>query len=575
MNLNKDCVAARLAKHDWLQRSLRSLFVFSAVLVSLLGCDAKQETKQAKKPRPVEVTLLMRTRSESVSLVTAPVASWKTEEIGFEVTGRVETVVEPNTDIVGRITDKDGNLILEGTPIARINKERYDLQVKSQEAQVKRAEQAIEAARIQIESTLPAQLRAAEAEKKRAETEFERSKRLVAREAGALSDVDRDEAAFDQAVSQIEQLNASVEAQKAEKQSLEAQLLQAKEALRDAERNLKNCTLYSSFSGQIAEVSVVPGSVVNSGTPVATIQLMDPIKVEVEVSAEESRRLRNRQRLPVYVSTENGETEERDGYLYLIDPIADPLTRTFTLTLLVINERLIDESSALDIPTTNQTWRVDFEFLPGGGKGIYFVSEDAIFQDEQGYYLWHAKDLQVNGDLPPDRILEVRKARVKLGPAKMPFLGNWIFQQVEILDDQFVPTEDIIVGELKLDGEVVRDWSGDRVLFQNEGQWMLRPGDLVKVNLADNTESVGLFVPMDAIAYEMERTFLYLLDEASSTVERVEVEISSSTSGTSSIASVKAVDSSVKLEGRKYVSRGAHYLVDGEQVRPVESEDNR
>ncbi len=544
-----------------------------AILTSTSGCQPKAETKLEKKPRPVEVKVLAKTNLQSNALVTAPVGSWKTERIGFEVTGRIESVVEPNTDIEGQVLDNDGTPILQGTPIARINDERYALQFESQNAQVSRAKQAIKAAEIQIEKTIPAQIRAAVAERKRAKTEYERSQRLFNQNAGAQSDVDRDEAAYNTAESQVEQLNASLIAQQAELKSLDAQLLQAQDSLKDAKRNLDNCTLYSSFRGQIAEVDVVPGSVVSAGTPVATIQMMDPIKVEVEVSAEDSRRLRNRQRIPILVTREDGQVEEKDGYLYLIDPVADPQTRTFTLTLLVINERLTD-SNETGIPTTDQTWRVDFEFLPGAESGIFYVSEDAIFEDDEGSFVWQVTNMEIHGSMPPDRILDVRKARVKLGPAKIPFLGNWIFQQVEITDAEFDPNRNLITSKLKLDGTPTTDWEGSKVLFQNEGQWMLRPGDLVKVNLADNVESSGMYVPMDAIGYEMEKTFLFLLNESNSTVERVEINAIVADVGTSSIVAVEPIDSSVTLEGRKYVSRGAHYLVDGEKVRAVESEDS-
>ena len=545
-----------------------ALLVVSLVLQ--LGCKPKTETKLEKKPRPVEVKVLAETSLESSSLVTAPVASWKTEQIGFEVTGRIESVVEPSTDIEGRVRDNEGGFIFAGTPIARINTERYELQVQSQAAQVSRAEQAIEAATIQLKKTLPAQMRAAESERKRAQTEYERSQRLLAQRAGSQSDVDRDEATYSTAVSQIEQLNASLKAQQAELQSLEAQLLQAKDSLRDAERNLENCTLYSSFRGQIADISVVPGSVVSAGTPVATIQMMDPIKVEVEVSAEDSRRLRNRQRIPVLVTRENGSVEEHDGYLYLVDSVADPQTRTFTLTLLVTNERLSDADGE-ERPTTDQTWPVNFEFLPGSAKGIYFASEDAIFEDEAGLFVWQVTNVELHAEIPTDRILEVRKARVKLGPVKVPFLGNWVFQQIEILDPQFDPQKSLITGKLKQSGVDTRNWNGSEILFQNEGQWMLRPGDLVKVNLADSVTSSGLFVPMDAIGYEMEKTFVFLLDEESSTVQRVEVEVQLSGKATSSVVAVEPVDATQQLAGRKYVSRGAHYLIDGEKVRAIES----
>ncbi len=557
---------------------MKKQFLIAFTVASLLatfGCQPQQaETKLEKKPkpRPVEVTLLAMSKQTSNTMLSAPVASWRRQEIGMEVGGRIEWVVEPNTDIEGRVRDLDGELISEGTPIARINSERYDLQVASQVSQVERAQQAINASRIQINETLKAQTDAAEAEKKRAQTEFERSKRLVGQDAGSQSDVDRDEAALSTAKAQIEQLKANTNAEKAELASLDAQLLQAEATLRDAQRNVKDCTLYSSFPGQIAEVYVVDGTVVTAGQAVATIQMMDPIKVEVEVSAEDSRRLRNRQRIPLLVTREDGKEEEHDGFLYLVDPVADPLTRTFTLTLLVMNQRLSDNDQQSDMPTTDQTWRLDFPFLPGASEGTLYASQDSIYEDELGHYVWRAVNMKVHAGLPEDRILQVSKMRVELGDAKVPFLGNWIFQQIKLLDDRVDPKMTLIAARLLVPNGEPENWNGDTVLFQNKGQWMLRPGDLVKVDLADVARASGLYVPMDAIAYEDEKTFLFLLDESDSTVERVEVQVELDAKQTSAMVAVSTIDSATTIAGRKYVSRGAHFLIDGQEVRVVESE---
>ena len=446
--------------------------VRNVVLLSLLllttGCNRNAKTIPEKSPRPVRVETLRLKPPPENALVTASVASWKTEQIGFEVGGRVEWVAEPNTNIEGRVwsvetdgekpadpdSDVDPNvdvadsltpvrnervLIIEGTPVARIESERFSLQVESARAEVERATQAINAAKIELEKSLPSQQRAAEAEKKLAKTEFDRSRRLFDQDAGSQADVDRDEANYQNAVSRIEQLDATEKAKLAELQSLQSQLLQARQSLRDAERSLEDCTLYSSFRGQIADVSVVPGSVVAAGNPVATVQMMDPIKLELEVSAEKSRKLRKRQRFPVWVTLADGSQEIHDGFLYLIDSIADPQTRTFTLTLLLLNKSTDSDNLSPDIPRTDQSWRLDFSFLPGAEEGMLWASEDAIHEDEQGAYLWRIDNLNQHQTLPKDRLLEVSKMRIRRGPSTIPFLGNWVFQQVILLDDSFDP----------------------------------------------------------------------------------------------------------------------------------------
>ena len=184
-------------------------------------------------------------------------------------------------------------------------------------------------------------------------------------------------------------------------------------------------------------------------------------------------------------------------------------------------------------------------------------------------------NMRVHGGLPEDRILQVSKMHVELDGTKVPFLGNWIFQQIKLLDDSVDPKSTLIAGKLIVPDGEPENWDGDTVLFQNAGQWMLRPGDLVKVDLADATKASGLFVPMDAIAYEDEKTFLFLLNESGTTVERVEVKVELDAKQTSAMVAVSPMDSSTTLVGQKYVSRGAHFLQDGQSVRAIESESGQ
>lgn len=555
------------------------------MLAMAFGCGTNENaTSVEKKPRPVEVQMLRRELPPSSALVTASVASWKTEQIGFEVGGRVEWVAEPNTDIEGRVFDAEGKLLVRGTPVARVESERYQLQVETASAEVERADESVKAALIDLENSLPAQMRAAEAAMKLAQTEFDRSKRLVQQNAGAQSDADRDEANYEAALSKIEQLRATTNAKRAEIRSLKIQVEKAKQALQDAQRNLDDCTLYSSFRGQIADVSVVPGSVVSAGQAVATVQMMDPIKIEVEVSAEDSRRLRNQQRLAVRVPLPDGTTTELDGFLYLIDPVADPLTRTFTLTLLMMNKKnatVLPTGTTADTPVTDQAWRLDFKFLPGAEEGMNYVAEEAIRHDSDGHFLWKIDNFKIHESLPSDGVIKVSKLRVKLGGSKLPFLGNWVFQQVILLDDTFDPTVEMVAGKLTVSSGDADDWNGDTILMDRTSQWRSRPGDLVKVNLSSGNAEPGFFVPMDAISRENGKNYLFVVERTGkeAKVNRLEVAVRSSKSTTSNLsangsAAATATSSLMQvepignqtLEGKQFVTRGVHYLRNGEPV---------
>ncbi len=546
------------------------------LLLLFAGCQSEDATVVEKKPRPVEVQSLAMQAPASSSLVSAVVGSWKTENLGMEVGGRIQRVAEPNTDIEARVRNEDGQVIIEGTPIAQIDRERYELQVQSAKADVNRAQQAIAAADIEIEKTIPSRLRAAEAERKRAQIEYDRSQRLVQQNAGPQVDVDRAETALSSAIAGIEQLNALLAARQAERQSLQSQLLQARQAQRDAELSLQDCTLYSSFNGQIARVLVVPGSVVAAGQGVATLQMMDPIKVEMEVSAEESRRLRNRQRLPVRIRLEDDTVQEQPGIVYLVDPVADSQTRTFTVTLLMVNQRMSQQDNVNSgLAATDQTWRLDFPFLPGAEAGKLYAPAQAIRHDDQGPFLWKVTNLTLNDPLPADRLLAVEKLRVNVNPVRLPFLGTWVFNQVVLADSTFDPAANMIVGKLQTPTGDPDRWNGSQVIVEkNQGQWMLRPGDLVEVDISENNPQPGYFVSMDAIARSNGKSYLFLIDEATNPplVRRTEIRIIDSPNRVSSQLQVESMDDPISLNGRRYVTQGTHYLRDAEPVRIVSAE---
>ena len=257
-----------------------------------VGCDSNPATEIIRRPRPVTTVKLAESPPPSQSLVTASVGSWKTEPIGFEVGGRIEFVVEENPPIEGRVFAAQGQELIEGTPVARVESERFELQVARASAEVSRASQNLLVAETELNESIPAQIAAAVASRTLAQQDFDRSQKLNARNAGSEGELDRSRADLDSAIANVKQLEATEKAKRAEIKSRESAVEQAKQNLRDAERDLEDCTLYASFRGQVAEVDVVPGSVVSAGEPVVTLQMMNPIKVELEVSAEASRRLR-------------------------------------------------------------------------------------------------------------------------------------------------------------------------------------------------------------------------------------------------------------------------------------------
>jgi hypothetical protein len=247
------------------------------------------------------------------------------------------------------------------------------------------------------------------------------------------------------------------------------------------------------------------------------------------------------------------------------------------VTLLMVNQRLSqrDESKS-EFAATDQTWRLDFPFLPGAEAGKLYAPAQAIRTDESGSFLWKVTNLTLNDALPADRVLEVEKMRVTVNPTRLPFLGTWIFNQVEVADPTFDPAANMIVGKLHTPGSDPDRWNGSQIVVEkNQGQWILRPGDLVDVDISENNPEPGFFVSMDAIARSNGRSYLYLIDEQTSppTVRQTEIQILDSKSRISSMLPVESADPAVSLEGRRYVTRGTHYLRNNEPVRIVSAEN--
>ena len=550
------------------------------LLLSVVGCGSDQQLNQKhESPRPVRVFTLYASSPATSEQMTGSVDAWKTERIGFEVTGRVRWVIEPEQEIEGRTLDRSGTKVLTpGSVLAQLDDERYRFAVESAAAavdQVKLQKQTVE---IEIASTLPARIQAAKADEKLAQIELGRAQRLAAQNAGPRAEFERAQATFATATSQVATLEANLKAKQAELRSLDAQIKQAEQALAEAQRNLKDCSLYSSFRGQTAQVHVVPGSVVTQGAPVVTVQMMDPMKVEVEVSPAVSRRLQHGETIRLHTSDAYGEAVALPGFVYMTDPLADPQTRTFTVTILTRNRRLRlpvpAEMQGQAIARTSDVMPVNLDFVGGGESRL--VEVRAIHRDDHGPFLWRVKNRKFNQvTLGASPILEVEKVPVLLGDVSIPFLGNWNFVPVTFPEGvNFDVEKDMVAGELFVDDGDAESWSGDRILFDQE-RWLLRPGDLVRVDLGADQSEPGLYVPMRAIRHESGRTFVFVVDQGTTPPRARQVEVrftgSSGGNGHRSLQKIDPIDAELP-DGSKIVVEGVHFLHDGEPIAEADQE---
>jgi len=556
----------------------RGNLLLALLFTGLAGCTPEPEVYPPKPPRPVTTMVLREAAPDSLNMASGSVRSWKIEAMGLEVPGRIEWVLEPGRNVFGLVKDVSGTVISPGTPLAQIDPDRYEVAVESAAAALEVAKLDQEVASIRQQESIPADIQSAESDLDLAKIEFARSRKLQNQNAISESEYDVAANRLLNAKNRLTSLQSLLKQSAAEVKSALAKIKKAEQALRDAERDLENTTLYAAYRGQVSAVDVVPGSVVAAGAPVLTLQMMDPIKVEIEVSAEQSRQLQRRQQVPVTFVTADGETRVARALVYVVDPSADPATRTFTVTLLILNEQSRPELPAsvagASVARTQDVWPLDIRSIIVTDQetelelpdDAFFVEEDAIETSTEGSFVWLMTNVQ-KGDPIPEVVLLTRRP-VELLDLRIPYLGNWVFRHVRFLGS-LPPPIGLLAGALEFPDSDREQWDGERLVFDSGPQWMLRPGDLVRVNLSSQSPDVGFFVPVEAIYEESGDTFLFVVEsrEGETVARKTQVEtVIPDQLDNGSMMQIIPPPASSLGDGAVIVVGGVHFLRDGEPI---------
>ena len=180
---------------------MKNLAVIVAIAgFALSGCAGDQGSEQ-RAPRAVSYVPLTISEPGTGARRTGTVESWKREDIGFEVAGRLLSIVEPGIDIDGRTFDEEGNLLREGTVLAKLDVQRYEIAKKQ-------ARTAADAARIELEQVIPKQLAEAQAALTLADKELERYANLVASRSASQQELDVRDSAQKAAAAKVAQVEA-------------------------------------------------------------------------------------------------------------------------------------------------------------------------------------------------------------------------------------------------------------------------------------------------------------------------------------------------------------------------------
>jgi multidrug efflux pump subunit AcrA (membrane-fusion protein) len=551
-------------------RLWRFALVVCLASIAASGCGPGDEDAVVM-PRPVTVIELHQTDPSSRLRLTGSVESWKEEGVGFEVAGRVIEVVEDGTEMwpPAFASDLKGD---EASVIARLDTTRYELRVAALEKQLAAELAKADTVRTEMNEVLKEELAAAEARRDLAKIEYERTKKLFDQRVKTAQDLDRDSARLRVRTAEVAQVAAGKKAKAAELASALAQADQTRENVKEAKADLADCTLDAPFRGRVSKVHVIPGAYVQPGTPVATLVAMDPIKVDVAVSPRLERSVKRLDKVRIFPP---GARTPLLGYVHAKETVADPGTRVFKITLLLRNQQVLpdlpDDKTLRTLPRVSKIWPL----LEMPGSDSLFVPTFAIHSKDGKHFVWKAEATPGAGS---SSVLTVKRVYVELGKRHDVVLA--VFKLDEVLKNADLRANDLALGAkprkvIEHDGEFVAGKEvaelkdGDKVFFARE-QWLLRPGDVVRVDLDTAGPGKGFYVPMKAIIPTDDKSgFVCIVKDGK--VAKIPVRIAGRVGESFQIkpATVDALK-----DGTQLISRNIHFLVPGDPVRVVKTEEN-
>ena len=551
-------------------------------------------------PAPITTYELKERQFDRESRLTGSVGLYRQEAVGFEVGGRIESVLDLGKEVHGPAFDEGGAVVSKGGVIATLDDTRYRLRLQAFEAKLRAINKDLKAQRIDVERVAQANLKAAEArlsisasdiviaerQVTEVETEVARAQRdydrqVDLRESGSAAfqqrALDDAKSAFDGAVARRQQREALLDARRqaqdaqqaavaiaeatisfkqAQVAATEGRVAELQLELNQARVDLEDTVLLAPFAGRVTAVQATRGAIVTAGQHVVTLTLMDPIQIRLEVSADMERRIRTGDRASVYPKNPiapDHAPEKVNAIVFEKGAVANPDTRTFRIDLIARNRRFLFQ----DIDPSTAGLPVITDFLPvarrfEGEEGPLFVPIESILREEDRTSVLRLPGVSLHDGAN-------RNAVGKHMPEKIEIdLGNDYFSVVRWNYRSLRPSRDLREGDFLVLHPEPTHASG---LVIDRPQWLLRPGDLAPVRLALGNTTKGFYVPIDTITKVDGVHIVYLVVDGTAVAVRVEVH---ETHGELRRISGEQIDGDAVL-----IVDGIHRISSGQPVKVI------
>ena len=501
-------------------------FLSLGAFVMTTGCG--QEADQTTMPtRPVTVIELSQRDYARERNLTGVVNLYREEDIGFEISGRVNFVLDEGIEVRGPAFNEQGDLVRQGDPIAAMESTRYGSRVGVLQARLTAARRSLQAVAAQV--TLAQQTLA-------------RQKAILAEGISAQQTVDEAQSVFDQS-------SAQLAAQQATVQEVTRQLDTATEDLGDA-------GLFAPFSGRITKVHISEGAVVKVGAPVVTLTLMDPVRIQVEVSADDEREIKTGDRAVIWPKDplHDGERIPVNTIVFEKSAVADPALRTFRIDMIARNQRRhVDQlNPELEgLPIINEYLPAVREFQ--GEAGPLFVPIDSVLTEGDETFVLRLPGVSFHAGAERSAVGKhiPEKIKVTLGEHYTTVV-NWNFRSI-------TNSEALTEGDFLILNPQPNYTQG---VASGRPQWLLRPRDLVPVQFALSATTLGFYVPIRAITLVGDGLAVFIVEDGVARTRPVSVH--------ETFEERRRIEGDGVTTGSKVIVGGVHYVSDGQPVTITE-----
>lgn len=226
-----------------------------------------------------------------------------------------------------------GDMVAEGSVLAKISDEEQRYLVAQQEAQLRQSLERLglksEKDRVQDIRETP-DVRRARADLSEAEQRYKRTRELVDQGIGPQSDLDTAQARF-------QSLQAGYDVALNQTRNLIQEVERFKASLDLQRKRLRDTTVRAPYAAFVKERLATPGQFVRANSPLFTLVKIDPVRLRIEVPERMAPWVKVGQ--SVEVTVEAFQNRRFEGKIWRISPTVDQSKRTFVVEALIQNPK--------------------------------------------------------------------------------------------------------------------------------------------------------------------------------------------------------------------------------------------